>query len=502
MLLIVTAATSTRRQNGTAEIERPLSETQQNPASSSAHDSQRDMSEAGKGEPDAVSTSPVYSSQQDTAKTEEDEPVAENTAPVSLVHSPQRTFKDFSLIFTYIDKGLGDFYWTINIYREILDIRRDSPVCIVACVNQNAQIDAVRKEHTNFAFRDVDSMDDVVLERDVFYVLKERSIRADQAAFGKINALAKTAGTCICFDTCSDFFGFLDAVKCFEYDYKYSAILFRDYSNIPLVNGYRKTDLSPADYRNTLPACMQERFDVEKIARLVPDHEYTFCYFYAKPSTLEHPLSHLVMIVSEMMRLDGRSGKKVTVLSNFDVNRLLQRETLENASGASETPEKIKEMVRCNLSFFGVDVDFDQGTMWLKKGGPVFQLVCYGQVTEPEFEYLLLRSGEIAGCTGDMSVSQVLSTGRIMVYQCLGHKEAFVYRLEEVWKSVNGHQNRSFTMFYASSSNSNNRKGLPKEFDTTLLREQYRAFLARIKENDFRKELERKVLEWSRDVSA
>ncbi|KAL0265834.1 UNVERIFIED_CONTAM: hypothetical protein PYX00_011552 [Menopon gallinae] len=391
--------------------------------------------------------------------------------------------------------------------REILAIRKDSPVCIVAFLGPSAQIDAVRREHTNFVFRDVASVDEVVPERDVFYVFQEESIRADKkACFVRINALAKSAGTCICFDTCVCFFDGVDAIKRYVYNYPFTTILFRDYSAIPLHNGYIKTGLSPAEYRSTLSRCMQDRFNAEKIAWLVPPHEYIFCYFCATSFTLAYSLSHLVTMVYEMMRLDGRSEERVTVLANFGVNRLLEWNMPTDFSTVGECLEETKRRIMTNLEF--VDVDFDQGTVWLTgKGsqmkGPVFEVVSYVQVTEPGFEYLLLRSGEIAGCTGDMSVSQVLSTGRVMAYQCLSHKEKFIDRLAEVWKDVNGHESTSFRILYSLTSESINRIGrLPEKFDAGLFREQYRAFLARLRQDDFRKKLKEDVSRRSRSASA
>ncbi|KAI5185489.1 hypothetical protein NEHOM01_0848 [Nematocida homosporus] len=50
------------------------------------------------------------------------------------------------------------------------------------------------------------------------------------------------------------------------------------------------------------------------------------------------------------------------------------------------------------------------------------RVVSYENLSPEAFEYFLLKSELVAGCTGDMSLTQVLSSKRIPVYECLSHK--------------------------------------------------------------------------------
>ena len=75
--------------------------------------------------------------------------------------------------------------------------------------------------------------------------------------------------------------------------------------------------------------------------------------------------------------------------------------------------------------------------------GLTVRLVEYGRLSAEEFEYLLLRSEEAVPCTGDMSFSQVVSSGRVFLYQMLGHKMEIRAQLPcilQVEEHAPGHQ--------------------------------------------------------------
>ncbi|KAL0265860.1 UNVERIFIED_CONTAM: hypothetical protein PYX00_011577 [Menopon gallinae] len=70
--------------------------------------------------------------------------------------------------------------------------------------------------------------------------------------------------------------------------------------------------------------------------------------------------------------------------------------------------------------------------------GVVFELESIGRVSAARFDSLLFGSGEYAGCTGDSSLSKVLSSGRVPLYQVLEHKKEFVGVLRKWWTETGG----------------------------------------------------------------
>ena len=62
------------------------------------------------------------------------------------------------------------------------------------------------------------------------------------------------------------------------------------------------------------------------------------------------------------------------------------------------------------------------------------KLVLYDMLSPEMFEYFLLKSEDIAGCTGDMSLTQALSSGRVPIYQQLIHKTFLYKALNDEWK--------------------------------------------------------------------
>ncbi|KAG0438159.1 hypothetical protein DMUE_3259 [Dictyocoela muelleri] len=67
-----------------------------------------------------------------------------------------------------------------------------------------------------------------------------------------------------------------------------------------------------------------------------------------------------------------------------------------------------------------------------------FVLEKIGFVSTAEFERLITQSGEYVGCTGDNSLSKVLSANKVPLYQVLKHKDGFTETLEKMWTEAGG----------------------------------------------------------------
>lgn len=70
--------------------------------------------------------------------------------------------------------------------------------------------------------------------------------------------------------------------------------------------------------------------------------------------------------------------------------------------------------------------------------GHKFRIIGYKSFKGKEFEYLLLKSEDILFCTGDMTLTEALSSGRVPLYEALPHKVTLENNLRNIFNTALG----------------------------------------------------------------
>jgi len=173
--------------------------------------------------------------------------------------------------------------------------------------------------------------------------------------------------------------------------------------------GYDKIKVSPEVFSSRLEREQKKNFRIEYIKEILPSEKYYFTYFGkigglepdSRNNAMEFVCSQLDELRNKEQRQEG--WKEMTVLTNI----------------------KIKEGEKKDfISYF-----------YIKEHNLKVKLIHYKKLSAEEFEYLLLRSERIVGCTGDMSLTQVLSSNRIFIYEYLEHKGDLAYAMMDEWMS-------------------------------------------------------------------
>lgn len=219
-------------------------------------------------------------------------------------------------------------------------------------------------------------------------------------------------------------------------------------------------------------------------------NEYYFAYFY------DDYCETLAMFLVSLRKLLQNPGDTVRIVTNVKCKpnyMAKQMAYLFGNYGWSESSEKhwtasnpeSEKLLREKGIFIHESHDALTG---VEIDGVVFVLEPMGLVSSAEFDSLLFNSGEYAGCTGDSSLSKVLSSKRIPLYQVLSHKEEFVQFLEKTWEDVGGDKH-SFYMMMLRPYGEHMPQSL-SEHDIGSFKEQYSRFIDRLLTRTTQHELE------------
>lgn len=254
-----------------------------------------------------------------------------------------------------------------------------------------------------------------------------------------------------------------DVIHVNEYGYGENdgRMMFRDfeeaYGDIVVdSDGCCRTEASPLEFQMALDGRGREAYRSEYMGKVVPREKYYFTYFSTKDDAMGMSNVDIMRETCRWIRRFG-GGDEMVVMTNV---------VLERGCSGVEVTDGSESFV-CNVYF--------------RSDGIRVRVFRYEGLTSEEFEYALLRSERVAGCTGDMSLTQVLSSGRLFVYLVFEHKRRLVSNLKRTWMSVGGEEgelafinDRPRTVSVDAGMGA--RSGLEKR---------YRAFLNRLREDGF-----------------
>lgn len=115
------------------------------------------------------------------------------------------------------------------------------------------------------------------------------------------------------------------------------------------------------------------------------------------------------------------------------------------------------------------------------------KLIPYDHLSPEEFEYLLLKSDYIMGCTGDMSVTQALSSGRMIVYEIRQHKLGFYNFLNDRWKEAGNQPDNDDFSIPAICINNVDQYYMRKITPCSDMQEIHKDLLKRLRDDSFQK---------------
>jgi hypothetical protein len=388
-----------------------------------------------------------------------------------------------ALVICQVQAGFGDMVWGLTIGKELKSICDDIQVTYVFYGDQNkislylkeirfskpkklySLKDLERNRHTeDFAYISVNykNFSDYnpkfcfnIKEEDLIYVQNEYDI---VVGFG-IEGLSP--------HQLVDKIIFVNEYGYRSYSNRKNILhfYFKDYDKIypgmiDKSEGYDRINVDVNTFAMGLSKEQKKNFRKKKMQKIVPQENYFFTYF----SGMRHmhlfleKFPFIAFISYNFMKNNSNKmqDRKMTILTETNI--------YDEVSAFYSKCDEIKETEldfydKPELSFFGTPKrlfnDEQKSVMTIyendkfclypgkeshvtyllvKKHSLTIKLVQFKQLSREEYDYLLLRSERMAGCTGDMSFSEVISTNRIPVYDCLVHKIDFLYGIIDLWQ--------------------------------------------------------------------
>lgn len=342
------------------------------------------------------------------------------------------------MIVCRIVAGLGEVGWILNIESEIKRIFNGKVTTVFWAKKGERYENAMRFLER---FKEAEHIDDLEKLRESGVGRDKTCIHSKDISNKEINGLQKMYDVVITFmmprasrsliggerldKEVIDFTNYGNAVKWGMYGGGVKMFL-KDYSKeygsgVNENEGYAKVQELPYEFSKRVEGKQMGEFRSEHMRKLIPSEPYYFTYLaYTlwrpndKMEILEYfckelyEFVHSAGILKESGEKKSQGGvKTMTVLTNLDVGKYVGKGGV--SAGESESIAYMDVMnVRAKL-------------------------VHYEELSPCEFEYALLRSERVVGCTGDMSMSQVLSSGRVPIYECLDHNEDFLRDLVQCW---------------------------------------------------------------------
>jgi hypothetical protein len=402
-------------------------------------------------------------------------------APVPTTITTSQARDSDVLVVCRVERGLGDVNWAINPGMELQYISNLRP----AYLFYNASEDVVRYLQTKRSefengLRITADVDEIRPGAAVGFVYGRVVPGGDQVGFEQMDfgkeevarLLQNQFSYFVIFHPALSWSGVISkqtgdiqsriiAVDEYGQGENGSRIFFRDYFEtyggiVTEKDGYVRLTVDAEGFYNRLSGKQKETFDLAYVKELensigenVP---YQFAYWAAAGENKGAAFSFFVKMMKQSLGIlayvegfdpQTDSDSPLTFLVNGIDFLLCAKWTvyLEGGDISSDgelelTPSQEEEALKL-MKNAGVAVE-QNGVQtiylpWLRRKA---RIVRFRALSPEAFEYFLLKSKRAAGCTGDMSISQVLSSKRIPVYELLSHKRPFYGYITTLWKGV------------------------------------------------------------------
>lgn len=351
------------------------------------------------------------------------------------------------LIIIKIEAGLGDVNWGINLIENLQETYNTTLMFVNCMKRQNIFLKSQRKyEIKEVKLTDVFNSPNKILILDS-NVINNKEIEKLTSKFDKILNFHIDKSNLLIHPNIINFD---------EYG-KYSdelRILFRDFfkvytKGLYLSNGILKINLSPLEFKEYYNLT-DEEFNLEKMT-LLSKSKFYFSYF-ANLSLIHETLTFFYFLknLTNISKYD-----KFTILTNFDFSRLVINEIYKDI----ETLLK-EEKLNCGFSdnYYKYYYIKQMGEFKLRKNDhnqleirlehKTICILSYTMLNKFEYDFLLLKSEEVIGCTGDISISEGISTNRLFLYQTLSHKLNFRNILNSLFNDYTRYKNSLLLLMF------------------------------------------------------
>lgn len=379
------------------------------------------------------------------------------------------------VIVCHVEKGFGDVIWTLNIAEEVEKISNGRVTLVFYGIQKDEQMKrSIEFIEKNMEPKHIEGLEEMEIgneEKKVYVCGRNPENR-------EINDLEKRCGLVIIFhkhlgSSSGDENLSEKVVAIDEYGLgnNRSKILFKNYRELygDLVEvdealRYVKMKVQPSEFKEKLPEEQKEKYREDYMNEIIPSEEEYYLTYFGISCALELQVRFLKSICWNLCKFVRSAGimkesggekdvgdsevKKITVLTNIDIKKLAEQEFVcsrdetrwELKKDYSLNSSEKEEVMKTLFDRYEISSGESESILYLnmKKIGARVKLVHYSQLSPLEFDYALLRSEGVAGCTGDMSLSQVISSGRVPIYERLSHKKRLVIDLESYWREATG----------------------------------------------------------------
>lgn len=313
-----------------------------------------------------------------------------------------------------VEAGFGDISWGFRLFEEIVPFH-DIKVVFYNCMEK--QINFLKKNHV---FKNCDNLESLHCNFNVYnssqinleylvnfydYIINFHFLMYDQFHHKKVINIDE-------YGKSTDNIKFL--LKDFTNIYKHIT----NWENLP-----RKLK-----YLN-----INQTYNVTLIKDMIKS-PYYFTY-YAKLDIVKDVFSLFYFI---NLILDYTKLTNIRILTNYSFE--IHNENFETVFNLLEEEKKTKGFTSKYTILYYIN---RMGNFMIRRtkkyqlelmvNDKFIQIDSYDVLSKVEYDCLLLNSEKIVGCTGDMSISECISTDRIFVYQTLNHKLNFRYILNNMF---------------------------------------------------------------------
>ena len=258
-----------------------------------------------------------------------------------------------------------------------------------------------------------------------------------------------------------------------------SKIFFKNYKEIykGMISdseGHINLNVSAKGFYNNLSEEKKRNFRVDYMENLekLLDGPYYFNYYYVGSTARQPTRSEIIEYISSYIK----SYKFKNNIEKVNITLLMNMKHIS----VNGEEARVKDDVFAYMTLFDVTV----------------KIIFYERLSPEEFEYLLLNSEDIAGCTGDMSITQVLSSKRMIIYEISGlRKRAFYEELNAEWKKMVEEEGSKFIKSEINKDYYNNLPSFEDSLNYVIqpiikvdgIKDLYMKFLERLENDSFQK---------------
>lgn len=386
--------------------------------------------------------------------------VSSELAGLNLKDSSGRFNVGSVVVVCQIVAGLGEVGWGLSIADEVERISNGKATLVFCGASESVVrfLSRVKKvEH----IKSLKKLRDWDVEENTVYVCSRNVSKM------RVNALRKRYDLVITFHIRRDEKLNKEIIDVMEYGNSWGGgakMLFKNYGEeyedgVRESEGYVRVCESPREFGERISRKGMGEFRKDYLGKLIPSGPYHFTYFAYVSDSLDGKMLILRFFCKQLhdfMRSAGAAKEEedregtlkpdkntMTVLTNGDIRKWVEDEVerrkvrLQNGRLmiGSEGEAEVKKVV---MEEHMIAEEEDEFIIYLntKEIDVRVKVVSYEQLSPSEFEYVLLKSERVVGCTGDISLSQVLSSGRVPIYECLEHNRNFLTDLVRRWKEA------------------------------------------------------------------